>query len=65
MLSLALHAAENGLYGLAINSTPESCGETPLMLAVYSKHREIVRILLQSKQVDVDAQDNMGWTALI
>lgn len=65
LLILALHAKARNLCSLNFNFASEEDGRTPLMLAVRLKRQMMVRILLQSRQVYVNARDRSGRTALM
>lgn len=65
VLRLALYAMRNGLYSLSGNTTCDTHKNTPLMLATTLSQPQILRILLESNEVDVNACDKMGWTALM
>lgn len=68
-----LTAAENGqidtvkelLKKGANPKVKDQYDRTPLMLAAHGGHTAIVKILLDSNVVDINAQDKTGYTALI
>lgn len=65
VLRLALHAIKNGLSSLSANTICDTHKYTPLMRATILYRPQILRILLESDEVDVDACDRAGRTALM
>jgi hypothetical protein len=65
VLRLALHAIKNGLSSLSANTICDRFQDTPLTLATTLSQPQILRILLESDEVDVDACDGAGRTALM
>jgi hypothetical protein len=65
VLRLALHAIRNGLYSVSANTICDTHKNTPLTLVTTLSQPQTLRILLESDEVDVDACDGRGWTALM
>ncbi len=51
-------------YGANVNHK-NTFGLTPLMAAVVEKNESIIRLLLSCKNINIDLQDNNGYTALM
>ncbi|KAH7237429.1 hypothetical protein B0J15DRAFT_538684 [Fusarium solani] len=60
-----LLTAEMGHGTIAGIDIPDGSGFTPLLMAAYQGHESIVRLLLETGQVDVDANDTHGRTPLL
>ena len=65
LMALALHAREVGLASVAIDDADEKYQETPLILAARLERQAIARMLIETKQVNVNAQDRNGYTPLM
>uniref|UniRef100_UPI00398F803B 2-5A-dependent ribonuclease-like n=1 Tax=Pristiophorus japonicus TaxID=55135 RepID=UPI00398F803B len=50
--------------GVNLN-VPNNAGKTPLILAVETKNKEVVKLLLEGASVEINAQDKSGRTALL